>query len=621
LGIASLNANAAMTAHIHAPAVILQNNTGTLTVINLTVTAGTGKVVINGPAIVAQSTLNSSEIAVQVASNYLHVNEHYYNFEYYIDNATNVSGPSAGTAMTLLAISALSNRPLLNNFTVTGTMSYNGTIGEIGGVYDKASAAASNGMGFFMVPRAPPQSQEELLYYLIQNTFSIPLIQVSNISDAAAYAFSYNRSMYSNEANYSLFTNYNVSRMPNAILQCRGDCQTSGFHILVNFTFNMTAGEIGNLTSRFGNVTGQLSAQLSEAENISGKGYLYLGADYAFLDYINAYYFAHYQSSKQAGIDTINSVANYCSSVKPASLNSNNYEFVLGGELRQLWGAYTASSLAQTYNLTAIDSDGVLNNLYTAGEANAWCNSAGLMYGIAGNVSGTAASTPSSLKSVALRSINNARAYGLNMYLQTAQQAYSNSNYPLAILDASYARAIYGLSTNVTSMSVNKLISNARSIASNSTFGVWATQFANEADFYASEASISSNSSTARGFAEQAYQTAALAQMISNDTQLIASSLIPNTTTTTSPINVTTVPQQSVTPPGAITLSGTTVAFIIFSVVILLVAVLIVLLIVLYLLISMSKRLREIHLGTRQDRRNEMNAKRVGAAKQRRNRQ
>ena len=56
-------------------------------------------------------------------------------FHYQIDdNFANVSGPSAGTAMTLLALSPLSHKKLLDNFTVTGVINYNGTIGEIGGV-------------------------------------------------------------------------------------------------------------------------------------------------------------------------------------------------------------------------------------------------------------------------------------------------------------------------------------------------------------------------------------------------------------------------------------------------------------------------------------------------------
>jgi predicted S18 family serine protease len=594
VGIASANASAVGTAYIHAPAVILQNNTGELTIINLTVTTGTGRVTISGPAIVAQSTLNSSETAALVASNYLHMNEHDYNFDYYIANATNVSGPSAGTAMTLLAISALSDKPLLSNFTVTGTMSDNGTIGEIGGVYDKVSAAARNRMKFVLVPAVQNQSGEAELYLLVEKTFGIPLVQVSNISDAAHFAFNHVQDIGRYQTNYSLYTNYNVSLVPRASVSCSNNCSIGNFDKLLNFTFNMASGEIGALRPypNFTGVAQQLSEQLNESETMASKGYLYLGADQAFLTYINAYYFAHHLSTKPEGIDTINSIGNYCASVSPSNLNSNNYEYVLGGELRQLWGSYTISADAAEYNLTAVDSDGVMNDLYTAGEANAWCRSSQAMYNIASNISGSQSSFSSSLKNVAAADMSSLSSTGANLYSQTAEQAYSDGNYPLAILDSSYAQAIYGpgVESN-SSLGTSALESMAASISSNATFGIWATQFANEAQFYAHEAAMAQNSSAAHAFAYQAYETAVLAEYISNDTRMIASSIIPNTTTTTLPIGVTTVPQSVTTPSSSISISGATVGFIIFSVVILLVAVLIVLLIVLYVLVSILKHL------------------------------
>ncbi len=606
VGFTFANATVMGFASIHAPAVILQNNTGELTVINLTVTNGTGNVEITGPAIVAQSTLNSSETAAAVASSYLHINENNYNFDYYIANAENVSGPSAGTAMTLLAISALGNEPLLSNFTVTGTMSYNGTIGEIGGVYDKVSAAAMNHMRFVLVPAVPNQSDEAELYLLVERTFGIPLVQVSNISEAAHFAFVPVPNISSYETNYSLYTNYNVSGVPAASVSCSNNCSIRNFNGLIAFTFNMTKSEIDSL-QQYQNFTGvaqQLGEQLNESEAMAGKGYLYLGADQAFLTYINAYYFAHHLSTKPVGMDTINSVGNYCSSISPAVLNGNNYEYVLGGELRQLWGSYTISADAVDYNLTAVDSDGVMNDLYTAGEANAWCRSSQDMYGIASNISGSVSSFSNSLKDAALNRLNSISDTGLNLYSQTAEQAYSDGNYPLAILDASYAEAIYGPAVESnSSLSAPALEAMAENLSRNATFGIWATQFSNEAQFYADEARMAQNSSAAEGFAYQAYETAMLASQISNATEFISSSLVPNTTTTTLPISVTTVvpSTQVVTPSSIVSVSGTAIAFIIFSVVILLVAVLIVLLVILYVLVSILQRLRNIPASKQQN--------------------
>jgi len=72
-----------------------------------------------------------------------------YNFSYIIeDKNVSVSGPSGGLAFTLDAISALSHEPLLHDFTLTGTISPDGSVGEIGGVYDKVAAAKTHNLKF-----------------------------------------------------------------------------------------------------------------------------------------------------------------------------------------------------------------------------------------------------------------------------------------------------------------------------------------------------------------------------------------------------------------------------------------------------------------------------------------
>lgn len=178
------------TATIRAPAVILFNNTGSLTTFSLTVTTGDGMVSIVGPSRVGNSTIGSAQTAAHYASSYLGLNFSNYNFTYDISAGTdNVSGPSGGAAMTLLAISALSNVRLNTNFSVTGTISPNGTIGPIGGVFDKASAVKSGGLSYFLVPEVPSSSIYEELYLLTQNRFGLPLVQVDNISEAYGYAF------------------------------------------------------------------------------------------------------------------------------------------------------------------------------------------------------------------------------------------------------------------------------------------------------------------------------------------------------------------------------------------------------------------------------------------------
>lgn len=64
-----------------------------------------------------------------------------------------VDGPSAGALMTLLVTSALENKELKNDVTLTGTIDQYGHVGAIGGVVEKAKAAKESGKTLFLLPR------------------------------------------------------------------------------------------------------------------------------------------------------------------------------------------------------------------------------------------------------------------------------------------------------------------------------------------------------------------------------------------------------------------------------------------------------------------------------------
>jgi len=517
------------SASIHAPAVILQTNEGALTTITLNVTSGDGSVDILGPQTVGNSTIGSAKLAAQYATSYLGLNLDNYNFTYYILNeTTNVSGPSAGAAMTLLGISALTHKQLRQDFTITGTINSNGNIGEIGGIYDKAGAAKRYGMDFVLVPAVPNTSSEDELYYLVQSTFNIPLVQVSNISSAAQYAFNASMNPYMHETYYDFYTNYSANKLPEAPLTCSNNCSALTFLNLTLYTFNFTARQINVLSknSSFINISRQLSAVLNQSRAIASKGYIYTGADFAFLDYINAYYFSQHSTSIQKGIGTLDSIRNSCYALSAPQLTSSNYEYVLGGELRQAWANFTINSTISLYNLTAIDTDGVLNDLYSGAEAEGWCTAAGFVYNASTGLGGTPVMFSSSIKSIAASRLERASSYP-GLYLATAAKAYDQGNYALAILDSDYAYAL-GFSTN--NMTTGQLDSSAYNMSANATYGVWATQYANEARFFVYESGISrANATLARNYAAQAYSVALLAEQLSNDTSVLSHSFVATT--------------------------------------------------------------------------------------------
>ena len=85
-----------------------------------------------------------------------------YPFPVNID-VTNIGGPSAGLAMTLGVIDALSPGSLTGGHTVvaTGTIDSQGDVGQVGGVPQKTVAVENAGASIFLVP--PGQNYKEAM--------------------------------------------------------------------------------------------------------------------------------------------------------------------------------------------------------------------------------------------------------------------------------------------------------------------------------------------------------------------------------------------------------------------------------------------------------------------------
>jgi uncharacterized protein len=116
-----------------------------------------------------------------------------------------VDGPSAGAAITVAIIASVKGEFINESVFITGTINPDGTIGQVGGIPEKALAAAKMGAREFLVPRG--QSiitiwKEErtkigpliiinykpynidLKEYLRQQGYNVKVIEVEKISEA-----------------------------------------------------------------------------------------------------------------------------------------------------------------------------------------------------------------------------------------------------------------------------------------------------------------------------------------------------------------------------------------------------------------------------------------------------
>lgn len=81
-----------------------------------------------------------------------------------------VDGPSAGAAITLALISAINNETLADGAYMTGTINSDGSIGQVGGIPEKALAAAEKGCERFYVPKG----QSNIIVYIPKVTQPLP---------------------------------------------------------------------------------------------------------------------------------------------------------------------------------------------------------------------------------------------------------------------------------------------------------------------------------------------------------------------------------------------------------------------------------------------------------------
>jgi len=196
------------TAQINLAAVD-QNGKGVTTPLIVEAKAGNGKALTNVDKLLFWvDTQYSIQVAKAVAENVTKIDASKFDLTYSIEtNATVVGGPSAGAALTIATIAALENKPIKSDVMITGTINPDGTIGEVGGILDKAKAAKDIGAKVFLVPEG--QGEQTYLqphetctrranFLFCETTYEqvtvnigkdagISVIEVSNVTDAMTY--------------------------------------------------------------------------------------------------------------------------------------------------------------------------------------------------------------------------------------------------------------------------------------------------------------------------------------------------------------------------------------------------------------------------------------------------
>ncbi len=104
-----------------------------------------------------------------------------------ITSKSSESGPSGGLMMALMTYNAITGKDLTNGKKIvgTGTISLDGTVGEIGGVKYKLMGAVKNKADVFLVPAG--DNYEDALKTKEEKGYDIEIVSVETLKDAIEY--------------------------------------------------------------------------------------------------------------------------------------------------------------------------------------------------------------------------------------------------------------------------------------------------------------------------------------------------------------------------------------------------------------------------------------------------
>lgn len=131
---------------------------GTVMNIKVDIRDGMGLVLVNTETPTGVDFQTSAKTAVKVAEKYTGVDLSNKDVIFSISSKNEnelqaVDGPSAGMAMTVLLAMEIQDKPINDKILLTGTIQEDGSIGPVGGVPQKAEAAAKYGAKAFIVPK------------------------------------------------------------------------------------------------------------------------------------------------------------------------------------------------------------------------------------------------------------------------------------------------------------------------------------------------------------------------------------------------------------------------------------------------------------------------------------
>ena len=374
---------------------------------------GTGVVwsSVSGP-LVGTATQSTEKIAVKVARNYSTEVDKYDYFFAIDSEASVVDGPSAGSAMALLVVSALQNKTLSPDVGLTGTITNAGEVGPVGGVYEKAKEAARVGVKLFLIPRG--ESSQVVKFPDGVKNISLPeyalkewgmkVVETGTLDDVLHYAFTDISSIDITQTTPVEEPAYipekipvNDTVKPMETLNKKFIEETRELLKDAQAALNQTLLDDAGLIEVLSRTLGDSEKTVNEAELLVQNGYQYSAGNYTFLAKVNAY-FVHDVSENPDLIDLesdallkkvneLEKLIDARQKVFDSTVPIEGVEWYIAAQQRLTWAQLEVNKLQDTQTIIVTTDDAIhaqaVGRVQDFEFARAWYESSNEFYNVA----------------------------------------------------------------------------------------------------------------------------------------------------------------------------------------------------------------------------------------------
>jgi predicted S18 family serine protease len=450
-------------------AAVVSENEGGIFVLHVETRPGNGTVYTSINPRIGFSTQESEQAAVDYAFSQSGVNRKDCDVFFSMRGnfgSNKIDGPSAGGAMSIAVKAALTNRSIRRDVVMTGTISQEGDVGEVGGIIEKALAAKDNGAKYILVPKM--LFHEALLLSSVSSKDGFAAIEVTNFSEAERILYSpYSEKFTANFTPKS-------DEMPSGLPSLQYDTDTARFSIVANRLVDgldrQVAGALSE--SRKSGASSDasekyFSGEISKYRKQIAMGYPFTAANAAFLLSVDAEYLSI--GGKEVDINgSIEDVSNCLASLPVPAKTKENIHWAIGADLRRNWAQ---SKLNDTIAARADrEAYSTLRDLLLA---YGWCGISGELAAQAEDIGG-APINESALEKLADEKLGDAdkaltSSSFLNSdafdHLEKGFDAFDSGLYGAAIYEATYAKSMQAAADEAGS----KNFSSAADALANST--------------------------------------------------------------------------------------------------------------------------------------------------------